>query len=107
MSFELVIVGGGNMGAALLGGMLDAGIVPVSDLAIVEPLGLRRTELSERFGSVTVTEQIPTCVSAVLAVQPPDVPIVAAEITDELGRYCIERQTRIADLVGQVELATP
>ncbi len=79
MSFDVVIVGGGNMGAALLGGLLDAGVVPASDLAVVEPLGSRRTELSERFGSVTVTGRIPACASAVLAVKPPDVPLVAAE----------------------------
>ncbi len=78
MSIELVIVGGGNMGAALLGGMLAAGVVPPSTIAVVEPLASRRQELSERFENVTVTDGMPACLSAVLAVKPPDVPEVAA-----------------------------
>ena len=34
-------------------------------------------------------------------------PRAAVEITEELRRYCEERGTRIADLVGQVELSSP
>jgi pyrroline-5-carboxylate reductase len=78
MSFELVIVGGGNMGAALLGGMLAAGVVSPSDVAVVEPVATRRDELTEQFAGVHVSDQIPSCSSAVLAVKPPDVPEVAA-----------------------------
>lgn len=79
MTFELVIVGGGNMGAALLSGLLDSGIVPAERVAVVEPFDARRRELAERFAGVEVTERIPACSSAVLAVKPPDVPQVAAE----------------------------
>jgi len=78
MAYELVIVGGGNMGAALLGGLLASGVVPSSGLAVVEPLESRRGELAERFPNVAVTADIPACESAVLAVKPPDVPDVAA-----------------------------
>ncbi len=78
MSFELVIVGGGNMGAALLSGLLDAGVVEPGHLAVVEPLESRRDELVERFDGVTITDSIPPCGSAVLAVKPPDIPAVAA-----------------------------
>ncbi|MFW2335818.1 pyrroline-5-carboxylate reductase [Ilumatobacter sp.] len=78
MSFELVIVGGGNMGAALLSGLLDAGVVEPGHLAVVEPLESRRDELVERFDGVTITDSIPPCASAVLAVKPPDIPAVAA-----------------------------
>jgi len=79
MSFELVIVGGGNMGTALLGGLLDARVVPPTDVAVVEPFEPRRHELVERFADVTVAERIPSCTSAVLAVKPPDVSEVAAD----------------------------
>lgn len=78
MSFELVVIGGGNMGAALLGGMLEAGMTDPGDIAVVEPLERRRNELAERFPAVTVTDHIPPCRSAVLAVKPPDIPSVAA-----------------------------
>lgn len=78
MSFELVIVGGGNMGAALLGGMLHAGTAAPDSTAVVEPYEPRRVELAERFPGVTVVADVPACTSAILAVKPPDVPTVAA-----------------------------
>lgn len=86
MSVELVIIGGGNMGSALLGGLLDGGTVPPADLAVVEPLLSRREQLAEMFAGVTVTDELPECASAVLAVKPPDVPAVAARATDAGAR---------------------
>jgi len=78
MSFELVVVGGGNMGAALLGGMLDAGSAIPATTAVVEPNETRRDELTRLFPGVTVVAEMPSCVSAILAVKPPDIPAVAA-----------------------------
>lgn len=79
MSYELVVIGGGNMGAALLGGMLDSGVVDASDVAVVEPFAARRDELTGRFPGVTISETIPECAAAVLAVKPPDIARVAAD----------------------------
>ncbi|MDW3215943.1 MAG: pyrroline-5-carboxylate reductase [Ilumatobacteraceae bacterium] len=78
MSFELVVVGGGNMGAALLGGMLESGIADPATTAVVEPFDARRAELTERFPGVTVVADMPACTSAILAVKPPDITTVAA-----------------------------
>jgi pyrroline-5-carboxylate reductase len=78
MSVELVVIGGGNMGAALLGGLLSSEVVADADVAVVEPYAPRRAELAERFPGMTVTTEVPACASAVLAVKPPDVPGVAA-----------------------------
>jgi len=77
MTFDLVIVGGGNMGAALLGGMLRAGVVTPADVAVVEVHPVRREELATEFAGVTLTDTIPPCTSVVLAVKPPDIPAVA------------------------------
>jgi pyrroline-5-carboxylate reductase len=41
VTIDLVIVGGGNMGAALLGGLLAAGRAP-AELAVSEALAARR-----------------------------------------------------------------
>ncbi len=79
MSYELVVIGGGNMGAALLDGMLDAGVVERGDVAVVEPLAARRDDLVERFDGVTISATIPECSAAVLAVKPPDIAEVAAD----------------------------
>ena len=77
MACELVVVGGGNMGAALLMGMLSSGEFDPADVGIVEPLADRRTILAAQFPGVLVSDVIPACDGAVLAVKPPDIPEVA------------------------------
>nr|MBA3288809.1 NAD(P)-binding domain-containing protein [Acidimicrobiia bacterium] len=55
MTHELVIVGGGNMGAALLGGLLTAGVA-ADTIAVVETAAARRDELRRQFPGVTVAD---------------------------------------------------
>jgi pyrroline-5-carboxylate reductase len=76
--FDLVIVGGGNMGAALAGGLLANGIVAADRLAICETLGARREQLAEQFAGVYIGDDVPACRAAVLAVKPGDVADAAA-----------------------------
>ncbi len=78
MTFELVVIGGGNMGAALVGGLVDGGVVDPGQLAVVEPVDARRSELADLFPDVTILADVPSCRSAVLAVKPQTVPDVAA-----------------------------
>lgn len=82
MSVELAVIGGGNMGAALLSGMLAADVVAVTDVAVVEALATRRDELAAMFPGVTVTDSVPPCDAAVLAVKPPDIASVASGAAD-------------------------
>lgn len=79
MTFELAVIGGGNMGAALLDGLLASDAVAAEQVIVVEPSAQRRVELAERFPGVTVAHQVDRCASAVLAVKPPDIPTVAAQ----------------------------
>ncbi len=72
MTYRLAVVGGGNMGAALVGGLLNAGW-DAEDLAIVEVLASRAEQLRALFPGVTVTDAVPACDAAVVAVKPPDV----------------------------------
>lgn len=76
MAYELVVIGGGNMGAALLGGMLSSGVEPAHGIAVVEPVAARREQLAAMFPGVDVVADLPACRSAVVAVKPPDVPAV-------------------------------
>jgi pyrroline-5-carboxylate reductase len=46
---SLLIVGGGKMGGALLGGLLRSGWAAVDDVTVVEPLAERRDELVAEF----------------------------------------------------------
>ncbi len=76
--FRLALVGGGNMGEALLAGLIRAGWAPPEHLAVVEIIAERRAVLAERYPGVTVTDTIPACQAALIAVKPHDVPIACA-----------------------------
>lgn len=78
---ELLIVGGGRMGEALLGGLLNAGRAP-GELAIAEVAAPRRGELAAAYPGVTVAEAPVPAAAAVLAVKPPDVPRAARAVAD-------------------------
>lgn len=78
-NFDLVVIGGGNMGTALLGGLLRQGTVAADQVAIVELSTDRRSVVSGEFPGVLVTDSIPRCVAAVLAVKPPAIADVATE----------------------------
>jgi pyrroline-5-carboxylate reductase len=78
MGFELVIVGGGNMGAALLGGLLASGRYDPVSIAVVEIVPERRRELEANHPGVATAETVPESAAAVIAVKPPDAPTAAA-----------------------------
>jgi pyrroline-5-carboxylate reductase len=66
---ELLIVGGGRMGEALLGGLLAAGGAADS-FAVAEVSAARRAELEAAHPGVTVVEAPVAAAAAVLAVKP-------------------------------------
>jgi pyrroline-5-carboxylate reductase len=70
----LVLVGGGRMGEALLGGLLASAWSPASELAVVEVVAERRAVLSQRFPGVAVLDAVGPADGAVVAVKPNDVP---------------------------------
>lgn len=70
---RLQIVGGGNMGEALLGGMLDARWAEPGEITVVERIASRRDELVALFPGVVVTDVLVPSEGAVLAVKPGDV----------------------------------
>ena len=75
---RVLLIGGGNMGSALLGGMIASGEFAVADLAVVELVEARRSELAATFPGLAVSAEIVPCRSAILAVKPADVPAAAA-----------------------------
>ena len=91
MTDGLALVGGGRMGAALLGGLLGAGWEP-GRLTVVEAVGARRRELADRFPGVRVVGEPPEGGGAVLAVKPGDVPAAA----EALAAAGVERVVSIA-----------
>jgi pyrroline-5-carboxylate reductase len=98
VTYRLAVVGGGNMGAALVGGLLQAGWKP-RDMAVVEVLANRAEQLGETFPGVAVTDAVPACAAAVIAVKPPD---AAAACTAAAGAGA----TRLLSIAAGVPLAT-
>lgn len=86
MAYDLAIVGGGNMGAALLGGLLERGTVGRDDVVVIEPSDERREALARQFPGVSVAPEPVTCRSAVIAVKPQYVAQVVAQIVEAGAR---------------------
>ncbi len=94
VSVRLVLVGGGNMGAALLRGLIERGWAAAGDLAVVEVDGARREELANRFPGVAVVSTLDgiSADGAVLAVKPHDV----ADAMSALARSGVRRVVSVA-----------
>jgi pyrroline-5-carboxylate reductase len=56
MPVPLLLVGGGKMGGALLGGLLQAGWATPTDIAVLELVPERRRELEQEFPGLTVLD---------------------------------------------------
>jgi pyrroline-5-carboxylate reductase len=95
---QLVIVGGGQMGEALLGGLLAAGW-QASDLAVVEPLASRRKQLAAAYPGVDVAEGPIGAESALIAVKPQQVISATADAVAAGAR-------RILSIAAGVTLAS-
>lgn len=87
---ELVLVGGGNMGSALLGGLVAGGWDPRT-IVVVEIDPGKRADLESRFG-VRTSESIVGAAGAVIAVKPGG----AVEVCGELARHGTQRILSIA-----------
>lgn len=75
---DLLIVGGGRMGEALLAGLLASGVEGAT-IGVVEPIAVRRDELATRHG-VAVTEHLTAADGVILAVKPNLVVSVARQV---------------------------
>lgn len=95
----MVMVGGGNMGAALLSGMLGSGNFDPSRLAVVELLEARRQQLVDIVPGVAVVDSMPSSAGAVIAVKPAGVP-------DAVAAAVAEGATRVLSIAAGVTLAT-
>src|SRR3954462_14270482 len=69
--YRLAVMGGGNMGAALVGGLISNGWA-AGDVIVVEVAAARRDALAEMFPAVAVAAPVPTCEAAGTAVKPYD-----------------------------------
>jgi len=73
MTLELVVVGGGRMGGALVAGLLAHSWAPAERIAVVERDPARREALAVRHPGLVLSDDVPGGVAALVAVKPPDV----------------------------------
>jgi len=78
---SLLIVGGGRMGEALLGGLLAAGRAP-ADVTVAEVAPARREQLAAAFPDVAVVDAPVAAAGAVLVVKPADTADAARAAAD-------------------------
>ncbi len=102
---RLLVIGGGRMGEALVGGLVAAGWAPAEDIAVVEVDPGRRDELSAAHPGLVVGDAPVAADGALLAVKPGDVPDAAAAA----GRAGVGRVLSVAAGVttATVEAALP
>ncbi|WP_426574356.1 pyrroline-5-carboxylate reductase [Aquihabitans sp. McL0605] len=96
---QLVVVGGGKMGEALLGGLLASGWAPPDEVVVVELDAARRAALLERFPGIRCSAELVAADGAIVAVKPQGV----AEVSGALGRLGVRR---ILSIAAGVRLAT-
>jgi len=83
---QLVLIGAGNMGEALLRGVLAAGVMAPADVAAVEPRAERRTALGASLGIAMAADlaAAPAAEAYVLAVKPQQMPDVLPVLAGRL-----------------------
>jgi pyrroline-5-carboxylate reductase len=69
----LQVIGGGRMGEALVGGLLQAGTIPVAGIRVVEPVEARRKELADLLRGIEIAAEPAAADGTVIAVKPGDV----------------------------------
>lgn len=99
MMIELQVVGGGNMGEALVGGLLAAGTYTPRDLCIVELDENRRAHLAAIFEGIVCVDTPRAAVGVVLAVKP-------QHIVEVAERVAAAGVTRVLSIAAGVTLAT-
>jgi pyrroline-5-carboxylate reductase len=99
---KVTFIGGGNMAAAIIGGLVASGTAP-TDIEVVEINADARAQLAARFGVVTHGDLAQARLHGliVLAVKPQQLPAVAATLARHVGAHLvlsIAAGVRVADL---------
>jgi pyrroline-5-carboxylate reductase len=106
----LALLGGGKMGEALLGGLLDAGYEPET-IAVAEVDSDRRRELEERFKGVRVVPSAAWAVAdadvVVVAVKPQVVASVLEQAAPSLAADTLVISIAAGVTIATVEAAAP
>jgi len=94
----ICFVGGGNMGAAMISGLIASNWSPAA-ITVVDVSPERRIELQRMFPGVTVLAEIAACESVVIAVKPPIAAATCAAATANGAR-------RVLSICAGISIAT-
>lgn len=92
MSKKIVFCGGGNMAEGIMRGLLNKEVVTPEDVTVNELVPNRCKYLSETYGVTAVTDAAPAIEKAdmvIIAVNPPQVPIVAKTLSTLINQQTI------------------
>ena len=108
---NVLLIGGGNMGSALLRGIIQSGLAPAGKITVIDILPDRLEEIRTLHGvevDVTPGPHVAAADVIILAVKPQILPKVAADIRDSVrpSQLVISilagvESTRIRDLLGK------
>jgi pyrroline-5-carboxylate reductase len=107
---RVALLGGGKMGAALVGGLLDSAFEP-SDLAVAEIDADRRRDLEARFPEVRVVPSVAWAVAdadvVVVCLKPGDVPEALESAGAALGAEALVLSIAAGVTIATLEAAAP
>jgi pyrroline-5-carboxylate reductase len=107
MTVRLTVFGGGNMGAALVGGLVAAGWAEPAELVVVEPIEARRQVLAGALAGVVVAEAATARTeAALLAVKPGDIPAAAAAAAEAGARRVLSIAAGVSIAAIEAALGT-
>ncbi len=84
---RLLVVGGGQMGRALVGGMLTQGVMKASQVVVLEPSAESRVWWTEHQGEVMLAESLEKSIDAADAVLLAVKPGVVAKVTQQQAGF--------------------
>ncbi|EEI16147.1 pyrroline-5-carboxylate reductase [Corynebacterium lipophiloflavum DSM 44291] len=102
---KIAVIGGGNIGEALIAGLVDAGVEPTSIFA-TNRSPERSAQLSERYGIITGSDNSEAVTDAgicFLCVKPPQILEVLEEISDTIARH--DESTAVVSMAAGITLA--
>ncbi|WP_249399772.1 pyrroline-5-carboxylate reductase [Corynebacterium qintianiae] len=102
---KIAVIGGGNIGEALIAGLLKAGVEPTSIFA-TNRSPERSSELAQRYGILTGSDNVEAVTDAsmcFLCVKPAQILEVIEEVSDTVARH--DESTAIVSMAAGITLA--
>jgi len=100
---KISFIGGGNMGEAIIKGILDKGLVTARDIVVSDVSPAKRSFLAEQYGVTALPDNRSAVEEAevvVLAVKPPAIPEVLSEL-----KTCLRPEQTVISIAAGISLA--